>query len=242
MHMPLEDTIGLNLLAANQHQADHNREHFDAWQLLCLNIMSSPGAGKTSLLERSLAELACEFRMAVLEGDMTTQLDAERLEAVGLPVIPITTGRACHLDASMVKGGLKLLAARLEPADLDLLWIENVGNLVCPAEFEVGEHLKVALLSVTEGEDKPLKYPVMFREADCVLITKTDLIPYLSIDVERLENHIRQVNPFCAVIRVSASTGAGLDAWHQWLRQQRQGHAQGFRSQLPSSALEPAVS
>jgi hydrogenase nickel incorporation protein HypB len=221
MHMPLEDTLGLNLLAANQHQAEHNREHFDAWRLLCLNVMSSPGAGKTSLLERSLAALAPDLQMAVLEGDMTTQLDAERLEAVGVPVVPITTGRACHLDAAMVSGGLKLLKQRLDPASLDLLWVENVGNLVCPAEFEVGEHRKVALLSVTEGDDKPLKYPVMFREADCVLITKTDLLPYLPVDIERIEAHIRAVNPRCAVIRVSASSGEGLETWHQWVREQR---------------------
>ncbi|MEB3184421.1 MAG: hydrogenase nickel incorporation protein HypB, partial [Cyanobacteriota bacterium] len=176
MHMPLEDTLGLNLLAANQHQADHNRKHFDAWRLLCLNVMSSPGAGKTSLLECSLAALAPEFAMAVLEGDMTTQLDAQRLQSLGVPVVPITTGRACHLDAAMVSGGLQLLRQRLDPARLDILWVENVGNLVCPAEFAVGEHRKVALLSVTEGDDKPLKYPVMFREADCVLVTKTDLL------------------------------------------------------------------
>ncbi|MFM7313817.1 MAG: hydrogenase nickel incorporation protein HypB [Cyanobium sp.] len=225
MHMPLEDTLGLNLLAANDHQAEHNREHFDAWRLLCLNVMSSPGAGKTSLLERSLAALATDLAMAVLEGDMTTQLDAERLEAVGVPVVPITTGRACHLDAAMVSSGLKLLRQRLDPADLDLLWVENVGNLVCPAEFAVGEHRKVALLSVTEGDDKPLKYPVMFREADCVLITKTDLLPYLPVEVERIEAHVRQVNPHCAVIRVSATTGEGLPAWHGWLREQRAAQA-----------------
>ena len=220
MHMPLEDTLGLNLLAANQHQAEHNREHFDAWDLLCLNVMSSPGAGKTSLLERSLAALATDLSMAVLEGDMTTQLDADRLEAVGVPVVPITTGRACHLDASMVSGGVKLLRQRLDPAALDLLWVENVGNLVCPAEFEVGEHRKVALLSVTEGDDKPLKYPVMFREADCVLITKTDLLPYLPVEVERIEAHISQVNPRCTVLRVSATSGEGLDEWHSWIHQQ----------------------
>ena len=223
MHMPLEDTLGLNLLAANQHQAEHNREHFDAWRLLCLNVMSSPGAGKTCLLERSLAALAAEYAMAVLEGDMTTQLDAQRLEAVGVPVVPITTGRACHLDAAMVSGGLKLLRQRLDPAGLDILWVENVGNLVCPAEFEVGEHRKVALLSVTEGDDKPLKYPVMFREAHCVLITKIDLLPHLPVQLERIEAHIRQVNPRCAVIPVSASSGEGLDAWHHWLRAQLAG-------------------
>ncbi|MEB3354739.1 MAG: hydrogenase nickel incorporation protein HypB [Cyanobacteriota bacterium] len=221
MHMSLEDTLGLNLLAANQHQAEHNREHFDAWRLLCINVMSSPGAGKTSLLERSLASLAGDLAMAVLEGDMTTQLDAERLEAVGVPVVPITTGRACHLDAAMVSGGLKLLKQRLDPAGLDLLWVENVGNLVCPAEFEVGEHRKVALLSVTEGDDKPLKYPVMFREADCVLITKTDLLPYLPVDIERIEAHIHAVNPRCQVFRVSASSGEGLESWHRWVLDQQ---------------------
>jgi hydrogenase nickel incorporation protein HypB len=220
MHMPLEDTLGLNLLAANQHQAEHNREHFDAWDLLCLNVMSSPGAGKTSLLERSLAALATDLSMAVLEGDMTTQLDADRLEAVGVPVVPITTGRACHLDASMVSGGVTLLRQRLDPSALDVLWVENVGNLVCPADFEVGEHRKVALLSVTEGDDKPLKYPVMFREADCVLITKTDLLPYLPVEIERIEAHIRQVNPRCTVLRVSATSGEGLADWHRWVQDQ----------------------
>jgi hydrogenase nickel incorporation protein HypB len=234
MHMPLEDTLGLNLLAANQHQAEHNREHFDAWDLLCLNVMSSPGAGKTSLLERSLAALATDLSMAVLEGDMTTQLDADRLEAVGVPVVAITTGRACHLDASMVSGGVKLLRQRLDPAALDLLWVENVGNLVCPAEFEVGEHRKVALLSVTEGDDKPLKYPVMFREADCVLITKTDLLPYLPVDIERIEAHIHQVNPRCTVLRVSATNGEGLDEWHRWVHQQ-------LADQRQSRAAAPAL-
>lgn len=221
MHLPLQDTLGLNLLAANQHQAEHNRHHFDAWRLLCINLMSSPGAGKTSLLERSLVALADDLAMAVIEGDMTTRLDAERLEAVGVPVVPITTGRACHLDAAMVSGGLQQLQQRLDPSTLDLLWVENVGNLVCPAEFEVGEHRKVALLSVTEGDDKPLKYPVMFREADCVLITKTDLLPYLPVDIEQMENHIHSVNPRCAVIRVSASSGEGLAAWHDWVRLQQ---------------------
>jgi len=241
MHMPLEDTLGLNLLAANQHQAAHNREHFNAWQLLCINVMSSPGAGKTSLLERSLPLLADVFSMAVLEGDMTTQLDAERLEAVGVPVVPITTGRACHLDAAMVSGGLRLLRQRLDPAALDLLWVENVGNLVCPAEFEVGEHRKVALLSVTEGEDKPLKYPVMFREADCVLITKIDLLPYLPVQVERIDAHIHQVNPRCRVIRVSASSGEGLEAWHQWLRQQVADQHSSLAAQSPAPQRLPAA-
>ena len=222
MHLPLEDSLGMNLLAANQHQAEHNRQHFEAWQLLALNVMSSPGAGKTALLERSLPQLAQEWSMAVLEGDMTTQLDAERLEAVGIPVVPITTGRSCHLDAAMVCGGLKLLRQRLNPQQLDLLWVENVGNLVCPAEFEVGEHHKVALLSVTGGEDKPLKYPLMFRQADVVLITKIDLLPYLPVELEQICRNIQSINPNASVIPVSALTGEGIDIWHAWLRSARQ--------------------
>ena len=173
MHMPLEDTLGLNLLAANNHQAEHNNEHFQSWDLLCLNLMSSPGAGKTALLERSLPALARELSMAVLEGDMTTQLDADRLEAVGIPVVPITTGRACHLDAAMVSGGLKLLQQRLDPSWLDLLLVENVGNLVCPAEFDVGEHHKVALLSVTEGD--VLLWKVQYSTRCCVPRSATHL-------------------------------------------------------------------
>ena len=220
MHMPLQDSIGLNLMAANQHQASHNRAHFDAWNLLCLNVMSSPGAGKTALLETSLPRLSAHLAMAVLEGDMTTHLDADRLEALQIPVVPITTGRACHLDAGMVSGGLKLLAQRLDPSSLDVLWVENVGNLVCPAEFEVGEHRKVALLSVTEGDDKPLKYPVMFREADCVLVTKIDLLPHLTLDLQRLTDNIRSVNPTATVLPLSAHTGEGLEAWHRWLERQ----------------------
>lgn len=217
MHMPLEDSLGMNLLAANQHHAEHNRSDFDIWKLIALNVMSSPGAGKTALLERSLPLLAQELSMAVLEGDMTTQLDAQRLEAVGIPVVPITTGRSCHLDAAMVAGGLKLLRERLDPSSLDLLWVENVGNLVCPAEFEVGEHHKVALLSVTEGDDKPLKYPLMFRQADVVLITKTDLLPYLPVDLALNRHNILSVNPRATVIEVSAITGEGMDVWHRWI-------------------------
>ena len=234
MHMPLEDTLALNLLAVNTHQAEHNNADFQNWNLLCLNLMSSPGAGKTALLERSLPALAAELQMAVLEGDMTTQLDAERLEAVGIPVVPITTGRACHLDAAMVSGGLKLLQQRLDPSTLDLLLVENVGNLVCPAEFHVGEHHKVALLSVTEGDDKPLKYPLMFRQADVVLITKVDLLPHLPVDLTVIRRNVLSINPNATVIEVSALTGEGLDAWHLWVRQ-----ALAIRS-TPAPALATA--
>jgi hydrogenase nickel incorporation protein HypB len=158
--------------------------------------------------------------MAVIEGDMTTELDADRLRQYNVPVIPINTGRSCHLDSKMVAGGIHTLEHQCNPETIDLVLVENVGNLVCPAEFEVGEHAKVALLSVTEGEDKPLKYPVMFQEADCLLITKIDLAPYLDIDIERIINNVRQMNPKVAIFTVSAKTEVGLDLWFDWLLNQ----------------------
>jgi hydrogenase nickel incorporation protein HypB len=218
MHQTFDAALEMNLLHANQAGADHNRAHFDQWQITCLNVMSSPGAGKTVLLERTLASLQSRLNMAVIEGDMTTELDAERLRQYDVPVIAINTGRACHLDARMVAGGIHQLSENHDPAALDLVFVENVGNLVCPAEFEVGEHAKVALLSVTEGEDKPLKYPVMFRAADCLLITKTDLAPYLDIDLAQIEANVRQLNPHVAIIPVSAKTGEGLEHWLDWVQ------------------------
>ncbi|MDY7016177.1 MAG: hydrogenase nickel incorporation protein HypB [Cyanobacteriota bacterium] len=220
MHQTFDAALEINLLHANQEGADHNREHFDEWGIACLNIMSSPGAGKTVLLEKTLAALSLEFKIAVIEGDMTTELDADRLRQFGVPVIAINTGRSCHLDSQMVSGGIHRLAREYNPAQFDLVLVENVGNLVCPAEFEVGEHAKVALLSVTEGEDKPLKYPVMFQEADCLLITKMDLAPYLEIDVEKIIANVRQMNPHIAIAPVSAKTGEGLDLWFDWVRSQ----------------------
>ncbi len=217
MHQPF-DLVGLNLLHANQSEANHNRAHFDTWGLTCLNVMSGPGAGKTALLEKTLAALSPELTIAVIEGDMTTQLDAERLRQYGVPVIAINTGRACHLDATMVAGGIHQIEAQQDPSDLDLLIVENVGNLVCPAEFEVGEHAKVALLSLTEGEDKPLKYPIMFQQADCLVITKLDLAPYLSVDLTRIEKNVLQLNPAIKIIPVSAQDGTGLDIWFDWIR------------------------
>ncbi|MBE9175563.1 hydrogenase nickel incorporation protein HypB [Synechocystis salina LEGE 06155] len=220
MHQSIDTAIGLNLLHANQAGADHNREHFDDWGITCLNLMSSPGAGKTVLLEKTLAALYGELKMAVIEGDMTTELDADRLRQYGSPVIAINTGRSCHLDAKMVAGGIHRLQEDYNPNEFDLVLVENVGNLVCPAEFEVGEHGKVALLSVTEGEDKPLKYPVMFQEADCLLITKIDLVPYLDIDLEKLAANVRSMNPHVTIIPVSAKTGEGLTTWFRWIKQQ----------------------
>jgi hydrogenase nickel incorporation protein HypB len=220
MHQTFDAALGINLLHANQEGAEHNRQHFDEWGITCLNIMSSPGAGKTVLLERTLESLAPKLKIAVIEGDMTTELDADRLRQYQVPVIAINTGRSCHLDSKMVAGGIHRLAHEYKPSDFDLVLVENVGNLVCPAEFEVGEHAKVALLSVTEGEDKPLKYPIMFQEADCLLITKTDLAPYLDIDIDRIIANVRQMNPDVAIFAVSAKTGAGLSAWFNWVQSQ----------------------
>ncbi len=228
MHQTFDSALEINLLHANQTGADHNRAHFDEWGITCLNLMSSPGAGKTALLERTLAALQNKIAMAVIEGDMTTELDAERLRQYGVPVIAINTGRSCHLDSKMVSGGIQTLAQNYNPAEIDLVFVENVGNLVCPAEFEVGEHRKVAFLSVTEGEDKPLKYPIMFQEADCLVLTKTDLIPYLDVDLERIKANVRQMNPNVTIIPISAKTGAGLETWYSWLEAQVS-QAQGQR-------------
>lgn len=217
MHQTFDAALEINLLHANQKGADHNREHFDRWGITCFNIMSSPGAGKTVLLEQTLAALRDKFKIAVIEGDMTTELDADRLRKYDVPVIPINTGRSCHLDSKMVAGGLHTLESEYNPSDFDLVLVENVGNLVCPAEFEVGEHAKVALLSVTEGEDKPLKYPVMFQEADCLLITKTDLAPYLDIDQDRIADNVRQMNPDVTIFYLSGKTGEGLEQWFNWI-------------------------
>jgi hydrogenase nickel incorporation protein HypB len=218
MHQTFDAALGINLLHANQEGADHNRAHFDKWGITCLNLMSSPGAGKTALLEKTLAALSSAFTIAVIEGDMTTELDADRLRQYGVPVIAINTGRSCHLDSKMVAGGIHRLEHEYDPTSFDLVLVENVGNLVCPAEFEVGEHAKVALLSVTEGEDKPLKYPIMFREADCLLITKTDLAPYVDVDLSQIEANVRQVNPNVVIFQVSTKTGEGLAAWFEWVR------------------------
>ncbi|MGD1897692.1 MAG: hydrogenase nickel incorporation protein HypB [Phormidesmis sp.] len=204
MHQAFDAALEMNLLHANQHGANENRDRFNQWGITCLNLMSSPGSGKTQLLEKTLQALQNELRIAVIEGDMTTQLDADRLRRLGVPVVAINTGRACHLDSKMVAGGLHQFSHEQQPESFDLVFVENVGNLVCPAEFEVGEHAKVALLSITEGEDKPLKYPIMFREADCLLITKMDLAPHLDVDVETIVSNVRQLNSKAAIIPVSA--------------------------------------
>ena len=203
-----------NLLAANDRVAAHVREHFDAHGVLAVNLMSSPGAGKTSLLEATIAALPAGTRVAVIEGDLETENDAERIRRHGVKAVQITTGVACHLDAAMVHDALDAL-----PLDgVDILFIENVGNLVCPADFDIGQHLDVVLLSVAEGDDKPEKYPVIFRNADLVLITKVDLLPYIGeFDLERARRAIVRLRGEGRLEQVSARTGLGIEAWTRWL-------------------------
>jgi hydrogenase nickel incorporation protein HypB len=203
-----------NLLSQNNHQAEHNRAHFDAQKVLVINLMSSPGSGKTALLEETIKRLRGALKLAVIEGDLETENDALRIQAQGAPAYQITTGSACHLDAHLVHNALHHMTLD----DLDVLFIENVGNLVCPASFDLGHHRNVVLLSVTEGDDKPAKYPVMFRAADLMLISKTDLLPYLDdFSPANAEQNLHNLANDAPVIAFSSKNGAGLDAWIVWL-------------------------
>jgi hydrogenase nickel incorporation protein HypB len=202
-----------DLLAANDSWARLNRDHFAATGTLCLNLVSSPGSGKTTLLVRTVAEIATRRPVSVIEGDQQTSNDADRIRATGVPAVQVNTGKGCHLEAPMVAKALEALPL----AGGGVLFVENVGNLVCPALFDLGEAHKVAILSVTEGEDKPLKYPDMFRAADLVLLNKTDLLPFLDFDVDLCEANARRVNPSVEVLRVSARSGEGFDAWLAWI-------------------------
>jgi len=205
------------ILDENDRVAAHNREHFDQYGVLALNLMSSPGAGKTSLLEATIRALGGKLRLAVIEGDLATENDADRIRACGVPAVQITTGNACHLDAQMVHDAVHGLPL----AGLDVLFIENVGNLVCPASFDLGQHRNVTLLSVPEGDDKPAKYPVMFRAADLSLITKTDLLAYLTeFKVERAHAALRQIGFGGETIELTNRGGAGFDAWLAWLERE----------------------
>ena len=203
-----------NLLQANDHQAAHNRSHFDRHRVLAVNLMSSPGAGKTRLLEQTIEALAGDLDIAVIEGDLETENDARRIRSKGVPAIQISTGSACHLDAHMVHTALHELALE----NLDVVFIENVGNLVCPASFDLGQHLNVTLLSTPEGDDKPAKYPVMFRAADLVVLSKADLIDVLGdFDPAAAEKHLRNLANPAPVFCVSTRNGAGMQDWYDWL-------------------------
>jgi hydrogenase nickel incorporation protein HypB len=206
------------IFGENDRTAAANRADLERYGVHAVNLMSSPGAGKTAVLQHTLERLRGSVRVGVIEGDIETSLDADRLAGRGAQITLVNTGNGfggeCHLDAPMVRSAL----TRMSLADLDLLLIENVGNLVCPAEFEVGEHARAMIYSITEGEEKPLKYPVMFRSADLVLVNKVDLLPHLDFDLPLFLTNLQAVNPGVPVIEVSARTGQGVDAWCDWLR------------------------
>ncbi len=207
-------TLEQNLLAKNDLIAAHNRDWLKGRNITALNLVSSPGAGKTTLLVKTIEDLMEEIPMAVIEGDQETARDAERIAATGCPTIQVNTGTGCHLEAAMIERGLNSLI----PPEDSLVLIENVGNLVCPALFDLGEKAKVAMLSVTEGEDKPIKYPHMFRASQVMVLTKIDLLPYINFDVQRCLEYARKVNPNLTIFQVSATTGQGLATWYAWLK------------------------
>ncbi|XBS71820.1 hydrogenase nickel incorporation protein HypB [Acerihabitans sp. KWT182] len=209
--------IEIDVLDKNNRLAEQNRRDFQSRNILALNLVSSPGSGKTSLLTQTLLRLQDNIPCAVIEGDQQTANDAERIRATGAPAIQVNTGKGCHLDAQMVQDAV----LRLAPRENSLLFIENVGNLVCPAGFDLGERFKVVVLSVTEGEDKPLKYPHMFAAAGLMILNKIDLLPWVHFDVDVCIANARRVNPSIAVLRVSATGGEGMDAWLSWLQEQR---------------------
>jgi hydrogenase nickel incorporation protein HypB len=211
------------ILAKNDALAERNRAWFAGREILALNLVSSPGAGKTTLLERTIRDLRDQHDIGVLEGDQATTLDGDRIRATGAPVVQVNTGTGCHLEADMVARGL----AELRPSPRSIVMIENVGNLVCPAMFDLGERAKVVILSVTEGEDKPLKYPHMFRAASLMLINKIDLLPHVEFDVVRVMANANEVNPDMSVLRLSARTGEGMGAWYDWLRREAQAAGEG---------------
>jgi len=218
-HLPAADPkivqLEQDVLAKNDGLAQRNRDWLAGQGILALNLMSSPGSGKTTLLERTVRDLAGELPISVLEGDQETLLDADRIASTGARVVQINTGAGCHLDAEMVENGLRTL----DPAEKSVVFVENVGNLVCPALFDIGESGRVVIMSVTEGADKPLKYPHMFRTADLMLVNKVDLLPYVDFDVARCIDYARRANPNVEVLEISATKGDGMDAWYSWLRE-----------------------
>ncbi len=210
--------IEQDILGKNNEYAAANRRFFSDHGVLALNLVSSPGSGKTMLLTRTLDDLKGELDLSVIEGDQQTANDAERIRATGVKALQINTGKGCHLDGHMVGHAME----SLKPADGSVLFIENVGNLVCPAAFDLGEAHKVAILSVTEGEDKPIKYPDMFHASDLMILNKMDLLPYLDFDVEKCIEYARRVNPGIRILQLSARSGEGMESWYQWIRATRQ--------------------
>ena len=203
-----------DILQNNQVLAARNRGYFEAKNILAINLVSSPGSGKTSILERTLADLKEEIAFNVIEGDQQTFNDADRIDALNIPVVQVNTGRGCHLESDMIYDAVK----KLEPADKSVLMIENVGNLVCPSLFDLGEGKRVVIISITEGEDKPIKYPDMFLSSDVCIINKMDLLPHLNFDLDKLKQYAMQVNHHLTFFEVSATTGEGMDQWYKWLK------------------------
>ncbi|WP_293644142.1 hydrogenase nickel incorporation protein HypB [Thiolapillus sp.] len=228
--------IEQDILGKNNEYANANRRLFTEKGILVLNLVSSPGSGKTSLLTRTLQDLKDEMPLAVIEGDQETSQDADRIRDTGVPAIQINTGKGCHLDAHQVGHAVD----HLNPDETSVLMIENVGNLVCPAAFDLGEAHKVAILSITEGEDKPIKYPDMFHAADLLLLNKIDLLPYLQFDIDQCIDYARRVNPGIQVLQVSATSGEGMEDWYQWLRLARQSRLVGHNSWQTANLQESA--
>jgi hydrogenase nickel incorporation protein HypB len=212
----MQINVMTNILDKNDQIASEVYERLSAAGIFVVNLMGSPGCGKTSLLENTIIGLKDEISMAVIEGDLFTSKDADRIKQHGVPVVQINTGGGCHLDADMVNSVLDSLDLQA----LDLIVIENVGNLVCPAEFNIGEDVKVTVLSITEGEDKPLKYPLIFKQASAVILNKVDLLPYTSFDMQAAIKDITGINPNAVLVQISCQTGAGLPQWHDWLKEQ----------------------
>ena len=205
-----------DILQQNNVDAARNRGFFEAKNIFALNLVSSPGSGKTSILERTLKDLKSEQDFYVIEGDQQTMNDANRIDALNIPVVQVNTGKGCHLESDMIYDAVK----QLEPKENSILMIENVGNLVCPSMFDLGENKRVVIISVTEGEDKPIKYPDMFHTADICIINKIDLIPYLNFDLDKLKDYALQVNHHLEFFEVSATTGEGMEQWYNWLKKQ----------------------
>lgn len=212
-----EIQLEVDVLHKNNLLAERNRGFFEAKNITALNLVSSPGSGKTSLLERTIKELGKELPFAVIEGDQQTMNDAERIEKAGAPVVQINTGNGCHLDADMISSAAK----KLELKNNDVLIIENVGNLVCPSMFDLGESKRIVIISVTEGEDKPIKYPNMFSTSDICIINKIDLLPYLDFDVEKCKDYALKVNHHLEFFELSVKSGEGMDQWYAWLKSQQ---------------------
>jgi hydrogenase nickel incorporation protein HypB len=218
--------VMVDVMEANDRIATASKEIFDRNKNLVVNLMSSPGAGKTTLLERTAEALAGKVRLGVITGDIETSRDAERIEKYNIPVVQLTTVTACHLDANMVASALP----HLDLSQIDILLIENVGNLVCPAEFKVGEDCKVMILSVTEGDEKPLKYPLMFRESSLLIINKIDLLPFTNFNMDEAKANALKMNPNLRIVEVSTTTGQGIEDWISWLKQCWQSRVESLRS------------